>query len=283
MAAWIFSRRRVTRRLVWLDRSAIVWSILLVYGASAITTNLNIGHRHLLPLYLPLMILAGATGAWLWRRKTAGRTVLACLFVAQVAVVASIHPHYLSYFNFFAGGPANGYRHLTDSNVDWGQDLPSLARWLERHEGEIKNDEVYIGYFGRDDPARLGIQAHPLPNITNRRMSAADPLAYTAGTYCLSATQLIFPGYGRPPWDAESEREYVGLLAYVRRLEETEPPNRFDEASMGKWIPLLRTVATLQLHRLRSHLMERKPDAMAGYSILIYQLSEAELRSAVLP
>jgi len=35
----------------------------------------------------------------------------------------TVAPHYLAYFNELAGGPANGFKELADSNLDWGQDL----------------------------------------------------------------------------------------------------------------------------------------------------------------
>ena len=40
------------------------------------------------------------------------------------------HPYYLAYFNQLAGGPSGGYRVLVDSNLDWGQDLPGLVRYV---------------------------------------------------------------------------------------------------------------------------------------------------------
>ncbi len=283
LALWALSRHSRPRCLVWVNRSAPLWSILLVYGVAAMTTNLNIGVRHILPLYLPLLIFAGATGAWLWRRNPGGRITLACLMAAQIAAVAGIHPHYLSYFNFFAGGPEHGYLHLTDSNVDWGQDLPALARWLEHHRTEIGDDDVYLSYFGLDEPGRFGIKAQPLPSWTNPRISAADPIAYHAGIYCLSASRLIGLGYGRASWNEETEREYVGLLAYLRYLENTDPPDQHNPASVTKWVSLFRTISDFQFRRLSSRLMERRPDAMAGYSILIYRLSETELHRALLP
>ena len=42
-----------------------------------------------------------------------------------------VHPNYLAYFNEAAGGPAQGWRWLVDSNVDWGQELPGLKRYMD--------------------------------------------------------------------------------------------------------------------------------------------------------
>jgi hypothetical protein len=76
-------------------------------------------------------------------------------------VVLWIHPHYLSYFNLFAGGPANGYRVLTDSNVDWGQDLLRLDDWMD----ENSVSSVNLGWFGTADPTYYGIINTPLPGL----------------------------------------------------------------------------------------------------------------------
>ncbi len=55
-----------------------------------------------------------------------------CIGVAG-ANSLSVFPHSLSYFNLLAGGPENGHAHLVDSNIDWGQDLLHLQKWLVKH------------------------------------------------------------------------------------------------------------------------------------------------------
>jgi hypothetical protein len=198
-------------------------------------------------------------------------------------VIARIHPHYLAYFNELSGGPSKGYLHLSDSNVDWGQDLPSLAKWLRDH-AEIANEgQLYFDNFSFEAPLRWGIQARTLPDVSNPRFSSADPVASQAGTYCFSATQLILPGLGRPPWDAEREAEYRNLLARFREMEETTPLRMDDPESVRTWQSFVRTFAQLQSERLRSYLVSRRPDAMVGYSILIFRLSDTELRAALVP
>ena len=60
---------------------------------------------------------------------------IAVLLLWHVGESLAIAPHYLAYFNAFAGGPSQGYRHLIDSSLDWGQDLRGLKDWLDRHGG----------------------------------------------------------------------------------------------------------------------------------------------------
>ena len=84
----------------------------------AMTSNINIGVRHVLPIYAPLAILAASIRArWLTIAMTAWLVVGSAL----------AHPDYLPWFNVFAG--KEPYRVLNDSNVDWGQDVLRLVRW----------------------------------------------------------------------------------------------------------------------------------------------------------
>jgi 4-amino-4-deoxy-L-arabinose transferase-like glycosyltransferase len=265
--------------LAWLDRTSFLWSLLLVYGLAGITTNLNIGHRHLLPLYPPLFILAGAAGAWGLRGRWSRWFVL-ILPALQLIDIATIHPHYLAYFNALAGGPTKGYLHLSDSNVDWGQDLPSLRDWLIEHRNQVKQEDLYVSCFGFDQPERWGIQAYHLPDFANPSVPNDDLVRYRPGTYCISATALIWPSFGKPPWDETREREYVELLRLIRQLEPLRPA---DSASVKTWSHAFSVLADRQFHRLRSYLMHRTPDAMVGYSILVFQLSDTDLRAALVP
>ncbi len=78
----------------------------------------------------------------------ADRRSLAPLGLTAAAAL-SIHPHYLAYFNAVSGGPDRGSRHLIDSNLDWGQDLVNLRKWLEKN---APGEEVGLAYFGQIHP-----------------------------------------------------------------------------------------------------------------------------------
>lgn len=80
--------------------------------------------------------------------KNAGKAiVIAVLLVWYVLSFAGVYPHFIAYFNEFAGGPANGYKYVADSNLDWGQDLRRLAKFVE-----AKNiDHIKVDYFGGGD------------------------------------------------------------------------------------------------------------------------------------
>src|SRR5438876_5097185 len=117
-----------------------------------------------------------------------------------------IRPDYLAYFNEIAGGPRAGYRHLVDSSLDWGQDLPGLKAWLDENTDGIAGKPIYLAYFGSADPEWYGIHATSLPRDPSSKSAAAG---LTAGIYCVSATvlqQVYADQMGR--WSQSYEDEY---------------------------------------------------------------------------
>lgn len=113
----------------------------VLYWAVAVHTNLNIGHRHMLPSYPPMFIfaaycvflpLAAPPGPFFVRVFV--RTATLCVAAAGlVALVWEVQPHLLApipFFNVLVGGPSNGYKFLVDSSLDWGQDLPRFSMFL---------------------------------------------------------------------------------------------------------------------------------------------------------
>jgi Dolichyl-phosphate-mannose-protein mannosyltransferase len=124
-----------------------------VYLAAVSASRFNIGHRHILFVY-PLLIIFVSKIVYLnsRARKTAP-ILLGLIFVWYVVSSFSVYPHYLSYFNVLAGGPKNGHKFLSDSNIDWGQDLKRLKAYLDRNG----IGDIYLSYFGEADPGYYGI------------------------------------------------------------------------------------------------------------------------------
>lgn len=79
----------------------------------------QIGLRHLLPAF-PLAHVFMSRVALVPRKWFQG--VVGVALAGCIGASVAIYPHYLAYFNSFAGGPINGWRYLADSNLDWGQD-----------------------------------------------------------------------------------------------------------------------------------------------------------------
>lgn len=154
----------VARRSPGLREYCLFTPVLIIFASNSLFNSLQIGVRHVLPVYAFLMI-GGAP--WLvralatWRRPGAARwpAALAALgLVWFVAGSAAVAPRYLQYFNEIGGGPAGGHRMLVDSNIDWGQDLIRLREYMDREQ----LDYVNLAYFGRVDPAVYGIRFVPL-------------------------------------------------------------------------------------------------------------------------
>src|SRR3954464_6023759 len=97
-----------------------------------------------------------------------GLLVVAMLVLAPAASIW-IAPDYLAYFNLFAGGPDEAHHHLVDSSLDWGQDLPTLKRWLDANGLQgATHPPVYLSFFGTANPADYRIDARYLPSYPGR-------------------------------------------------------------------------------------------------------------------
>jgi hypothetical protein len=126
----------------------------IVYFLLAIWSGANIGVRYVLPVYPFLFVLAGGAVAELWRH-TRIRKGVAVLALWSLWTCLSIYPDYLAFFNGLVGGPDNGYKVLLDSNLDWGQDLKGLKKWMDAHG--VK--KIWLAYFGAAYPEYYGIDS----------------------------------------------------------------------------------------------------------------------------
>ena len=161
-----------------------VWVPVLVYAAVTVTQNLNIGHRHLLPIYPFLFVAAGASAATF--ATGYGRWVVIALCAWYGGSVLRVHPHYLGYFNELAGGPSGGWRCLVDSNLDWGQDLRALKQWMD-HRGV---PTVKLSYFGAADPDYYGLRCEMLPGYGGVLRHGAVRDVQAGELVAVSATNL---------------------------------------------------------------------------------------------
>jgi hypothetical protein len=265
-----------------LYRVTPLLALFTIYWLVSLTTHLNIGHRHILPTYPVLFILVGGLGTWLTRRLTPATVLIAGLLLWQAVDAVRIYPHYLAYFNPLAGGPENGHRHLVDSSLDWGQDLPGLKVWLDQHAGQAP---VYLSYAGSGEPDYYKISARRLPLVNGFKIP--QPWVHLEpGVYCIGATMLehVYSPI-RGPWTPELEKEYQWMRGFepVFEIYFSDPARRAEldrEASPDKWKRAWTRHDLLRFARLCHYLRARQPDAQIGYSILIYRLSAAEIAAA---
>lgn len=115
----------------------------------------NLGLRRILPA-LPFLYMIVAYPAQHFRFNRVGKLLLTALLCWTVYDCIAIYPRHLSYFNEAVGGPLNGPFLLDDSNIDWGQDLPSLAKWQKQHP---EARPLKLLYFGSAKPEAYGVEA----------------------------------------------------------------------------------------------------------------------------
>ncbi len=113
--------------------------VLLLLVLVSFFNNLNIGLRHILPIYPFLIVLASAS--ILFFKNNQNRQVVLCILLIWYVVSAVfVAPDYLSYFNELIGGSKYGYRYLIDSNIDWGQGAKAVKEYMEKSEVPISRE-----------------------------------------------------------------------------------------------------------------------------------------------
>lgn len=261
-------------------------ALFVVYAAVAMRQGVNIGHRHILPLYPVLYVLAGSVALWLPLKKRVLEVAIALLVGWHALDSLSVRPHYLAFFSRFVGGPEQGYQRLADSSLDWGQDLPGLKKWLTANNpGE--ETPVFLSYFGTGIPEHYGIASKRLPGFPEWRRLGV--FALTPGYYAISATMfqnLYTPHFG--PWNRAYEENYqrsvqtLGLTESATQQTEglvdvlLQHPEAVWQQHYSEW-------EKLRFNRLCGWLRatQRKPDAQVGHSILIWKLDAHDLQQAL--
>jgi Dolichyl-phosphate-mannose-protein mannosyltransferase len=143
----------LNRKWLWLAAAPATYFVI------SMCAGIDIGIRHILPIYPFLYLLVAAAAS---HSKRASAVALICASAVMVETSAA-YPLWLGFFNAAAGGPLHGTRYLLDSNVDWGQDLKRLPAFLA--ENKIK--QPCLAYFGEAQPAYYGISALPLDHVVD--------------------------------------------------------------------------------------------------------------------
>jgi 4-amino-4-deoxy-L-arabinose transferase-like glycosyltransferase len=127
--------------LLWRRPMLVLLSLVILLMAS--TSTINIGVRHILPLFALLSIVAAYAVLDVWNkaRDAFSRAAVVGLLAWLVAGVAVAHPDYLPWFNEAA--QPNPSRITVDSNLDWGQDLLRLARVVR----DRRIEHLHVAFF----------------------------------------------------------------------------------------------------------------------------------------
>jgi hypothetical protein len=180
--------RRIGRSPAGRDWWAI--SAILVapgfYMFMAMRTNLNIGLRHVFPVYPFLFIFLGVMAAQsvrAWPRF--GRVIIVLLFAGLLTETFSAYPNFIPFFNVAVGGSRGGFGLLSDSNIDWGQDLPEVAKW----QSENSDRQLYLSQFSLPDPKYYGIRYIEMPGVLFDQKDQTVPSGMPE-VYAISAVTL---------------------------------------------------------------------------------------------
>ncbi len=178
----------ISRRLRQGRKLAYLFVPGAIYLTAAILSGMNIGTRHVLFLY-PLAALLAAAGLtalaqhsrrWVW----IGGVLVACHIISALVVF----PAEMAYGNEAWGGTANTHKYLSDSSVDWAQQLPHIKQWVDAHPGQ----ECWLAYSAYPDlrPQAYGISCHLLPTAHTRGEILPDVPETIHGNLLLSADDL---------------------------------------------------------------------------------------------
>jgi len=193
----------------WQDQDRIrPLAYLLLAGALylvvAMINGLNIGVRHILPLYPLAVILAGAGMAALATHSRRWMWVCVAPIAAHIVSALSVFPNSLAYANEAWGGAWNSHRILNDSNVDWGRQLYQVKEWEDRHPGE----DCWFAYTVRPfiHPETYGVHCHILPNgLGGVGTEPVPPIIH--GSVLLSAAEV-----DGSMWPSREMNPYRGFL-----------------------------------------------------------------------
>jgi len=199
-------------RVVWRSdsRREILFLLIpaVIYFGAAMTSKLNIGIRHIMPV-MPFLILLAAAGAvslarmsrpWAW----------AVSIILAFHVVSSLRafPNYLPYSNEIFGGISKTHVVLSDSNVGWEGGLKALHSYIEQHN--IR--QCWFACSGPPDPAMFQISCKPLPSWITLFVDHGqlEPVPEQIDGPVFLSSEELTPSFW-PPDEMNPYKQFVGM------------------------------------------------------------------------
>ena len=152
--------------------------------------RVQLGVRFVLAIGV-LMTIGAAVALARWHdgggkmRRYAATALAGVLVAVSFANAWTVWPNGMCYVNPLFGGTRDGFRVLSESNCDWGQGLPELARWQAEHA----DAPLSLWYFGQD-PAAEKSPFRSLP--LEEAKTVEEARAMVAGTYLAASTTFLF-------------------------------------------------------------------------------------------
>jgi hypothetical protein len=182
----------------WREQALVLLPGIAILGFVSSQSGFSVNSRYAI-LALPFFYLwiSQCAGAIFVRSTSLKKRILAGAVAASLtwSVASSlwVYPHSLSYFNELVGGPTHGGDYLLGSNMDWGQDLFYLARWLKDHP-EVKLSGMACESAYPRRPEGIPDIRYPLPGPApaqhGGKENHAEGLGPVAGWYAVSANYL---------------------------------------------------------------------------------------------
>ena len=212
--------RKKDWRFAWLIVPFVVYTIFVLFS------HIDIGIRYYLPAY-PFLFIASAALLDRLLRSTRARivaTLIAIMLLAWIGVEAvRAFPNHISYMNQLASRAPHWW-YLSDSNVEWGDDLKATAAYLHARGEDRVTDATLGGFFLLHHYGINRVDALD-PNFD----TAAAPRYIAVGASYLNGS-TIPANFGRTVGLSDAER--VNIFAEYR--------NRVPEAVFGNSVFLFR-------------------------------------------
>lgn len=179
----------------------------IFFLAVSMTSKLNFGIRHLLPIFPLLIVLAAGAACYLASRNGLWLYAVVLFVVFHCASSLRAFPYYISYSNEAFGGPQQTYRYLLDTNSDWAQGLIDDRDYLARN----RITDCWIDYYGPLDPDYYGVTCRVLALYRSKRAGAL-PLPFE-GTLIVSVADFMGYAWGPPEMDPFGPLHHVQPVA----------------------------------------------------------------------
>ena len=210
LTIWAIAARRFTawREIYFLTIPPLFYLII------AMSSGMNIGVRHILPMYLFFSVLIGGAAAKLIRHNRHWIFPVFALLIFQAISTSRSYPAYLAYANELWGGPPRVHELLSDSNSDWGQQLKDVKHYLDQRN--VK--DCWLIYFGEGvvDASYYGIPCKPLPTMDSLWVNEpANAPPAIDGTVLVSAGDLSGFEFGPAPLNPYEQFKSLRPVAVI--------------------------------------------------------------------
>lgn len=182
-AAFFAAFRRnasLCERALWIAPAAFMFTFTFF-------ARIDMGFRYLLPIVPFMVVLAAGTMARAAEKKRIPAAVVVILCLWYGSSIFRTFGNGMAYFNEFAGGPAGGHRHLIESNLDWGQNLIRLEKFI----GEKQyTGPLFVYNYSLVPPQAYGMESFDVPcepvrglvAISVNFLQGVDPLRHRGKT-----------------------------------------------------------------------------------------------------